>query len=365
MVTRKRPHTVSPDRLRDRFKGFTKISKFILLLMMTVSVLRTGVSAESKISSNLILDKSEVGGKVAINDINSMENEKKVRRVKVRGGRKLRHYYPVKDGKQEPNSFTTVSVESKDTTASTSTTTSSTSTSTLSTTTTNNYQLMTMLSTSKPSYVNIIRNTGASIDATQTPLFNIEQEDSSPANRESLEERSEFSRKLPASNDDDVKGDEDKPAVMQSRTSSRLLYPPAIKSTATPGGSTSYMTALTPEFNHVSWLTHPSSTPPPLTLGKMFGLTESNNEVNYQTNFKTFKSSDSKSFNSHSPSKPTRNKNHSFFQLGKKYPSPTSKPPQKQIHITTVTSIKDPVSHFGLKKSKPSPSKKRQFVSIF
>ena len=45
-----------------------------------------------------------------------------------------------------------------------------------------------------------------------------------------------------------------------------------------------------------------------------------NNEVNYQTNFKTFKSSDSKSFNSHSPTKPKRNKNHSFFQLGKKYP---------------------------------------------
>ena len=343
MVKRRGPHTVPPQKL------LSKISKIIVFQILTVIVM--GASAESKISS-IMLGKSEIAGKLPVNEINFMEKEKKVRRVKMRGGKKARNYYPIKDGSGTENSISTESVENKVTTMSPATTT--TPNTTFSTTTTDNYQLMTMLSTSKPSYVNIIRNTGVSTNTTQTqPLFNIEQEDSSPANRELLEDRTEFSRRLPASDNDD-EDEDDEP--MQSRTSSRLLFPPAIKSTASP---TSYMTALTPEFNHVSWLTHPSSTsstPATFSLGKMFGLTES--EVNYQTNFKTFKSSDSSS-------KTKYIKNHSFFQMGKKQQLTTTKPPQKQIHITTVSSLKDPVAHFGFKKTTTPVSKKRQFVSIF
>ena len=338
-----------PQKLLDTRWGFSKISKIIVFQILTVLVM--GASAEGKISS-IMLGKSEIAGKLPVNEINFMEKENKVRRVKMRGGKKARNYYPINNRRSTENSIATVSVENKVTTMSPEAT--STRTSTFPTTTTDNYQLMTMLSTSKPSYVNIIRNTGVITNTTQTPLFNIEQEDSSPANRELLEDRTEFSRKLPASDNDDEDDDDDRP--MQSRTSSRLLFPPAIKSTASP---TSYMTSLTPEFNHVSWLTHPSSTsstPPPFSLGKMFGLTES--EVNYQTNFKTFKSSDSSS-------KTKYIKNHSFFQMGKKQLLTTTKPPQKQIHITTVSSIKDPVVHFGFKKTRTPVSKKRQFVSIF
>ena len=347
MVKRRRHHTVPPKNLCDKYWTLSKKSKILVLLILTVIVM--GASAESKISS-IMLGKSEIAGKLPVNEINFIEREKKVRRVKIRGGKRPRNYYPIKDGKANDKSRTTESGENKATTMSTTTSTTITtvtSTSTVSSTTTDNYQLMTVLSTSKPSYVNIIRNTGVSTNITQTSMFNIEQEDSSPANRELLEERTEFSRRLPGSDDED-----DKP--MQSRTSSRLLFPPAIKSTASP---TSYITALTPEFNHVSWLTHPSSTSPPISLGKMFGLTE--NEVNYQTNFKTFKSTDSSSKTK------TYFKNHSFFQMGGKQKLTTSKPPQKQIHITTVSSIKDPVAHFGFKKTTTPVNRKRQFVSVF
>lgn len=350
MVKRRRHHTVPHKKLCDKYWTLSKISKVIVLLILTVIVM--GASAESKISS-VMLGKSEIAGKLPVNEINFIEKEKKVRRVKMRGGKRPRNYYPIKDGKGNDNSITTESVENKATTRPTTTATTTvtvTSTSTVSSTRTDNYQLMTVLSTNKPSYVNIIRNTGVSTNITQTPLFNIEQEDSSPANRELLEDRTEYSRRLPGSDDDDE--EDDKP--MQSRTSSRLLFPPAIKSTASP---TSYITALTPEFNHVSWLTHPSSTSPPFSLGKMFGLTES--EVNYQTNFKTFKSTDSSSKTK------TYFKNHSFFQMGEKQHLTTSKPPQKQIHITTVSSIKDPVAHFGFKKTTTPVTRKRQFVNVF
>ena len=51
--------------------------------------------------------------------------------------------------------------------------------------------------------------------------------------------------------------------------------------------------------------------------------------------------------------------------MGKKQHLTTSKPPKKQIHITTVSSLKDPVEHFGFRKTTTPVSKKRQFVSIF
>ena len=358
MVKRRRPPNVPPKKLLDTYWGFSKISKLIVLLILT-SVIVMGASAESKISSIMIgMDKSEIGGKFHVNEINFEGKEKKVRRVKLKGGKKKRNYFPITEVKINNDPITTLSVASKATTMSTSTTsTASTSTSTLSTTPTptdDNYQLMTVLSTSKPSYVNIIRNTGVITNTTQTPLFNI-QEDSSPSNHDLLEDRTEFSRGLPASDDDD-QDDDDRP--MQSRTSSRLLFPPAIKSTASP---TSYMTSLTPEFNHVSWLTHPSSTPPPFSLGKMFGFTES--EVDYQTNFKTFKSSDP-SVKRHSTPKPKYFKNHSFFQMGEKQHLTTSKPPLKKIHVTTVSSIKSPDALFGFKKTTTPVSQKRQFVSM-
>ena len=85
-----------PKKLCDKYWTLSKISEIIVLLILTVIVM--GASAESKISS-IMLGKSEIAGKLPVNEINFIEREKKVRRVKIRGGKRPRNYYPIKDGR--------------------------------------------------------------------------------------------------------------------------------------------------------------------------------------------------------------------------------------------------------------------------
>ena len=82
-----------PKKLLDTYWGFSKISKLIVLLILT-SVIVMGASAESKISSIMIgMDRSEIGGKFHVNEINFEGKEKKVRRVKLKGDKKKRNYF--------------------------------------------------------------------------------------------------------------------------------------------------------------------------------------------------------------------------------------------------------------------------------
>ena len=289
-----------------------------------------------------------------------------VKRVRSRGERKQRNYFPVQDGtSSRQNSVSTTAVDSKWTPITTTTaTTASLSTSTHSTTPGPNNTLLETLPVTKPSYVNIIRNAKASTVATNVSnvsLFNVNEE------QFAISDREEFSRKLPTSdNDDDA---DSQPSVSLSRTSSRLLFPPSIKRpppspTPTPASTRSYTTtsnpvsyfnAATPEFNHVSYLTHPTkvetlqlTTPSPGLMGTPFGYTKQTDDDiwddrrRFQTKF--YEENPSNSVNM-IPQPPTRSKpikNHSFFHMGRAHSPATASTTTARPVTTTKTATARP-----------------------
>ena len=216
------------------------------------------------------------------------------------------------------------------------------------------------LPVTKPSYVNIIRNAKASTVATNVSnvsLFNVNEE------QFAISDREEFSRKLPTSdNDDDA---DSQPSVSLSRTSSRLLFPPSIKrpppspspapastrSFTTTSNPVSYFNAATPEFNHVSYLTHPTkvdtlqlTTPSPGLMGTPLGYTKQTDDGmwddrrRFQTKF--FEESNSVNMIPQPPTRSKPIKNHSFFHMGRALsPAParpvtTTARPQHQAEIS-------------------------------
>ena len=320
-----------------------------------------------------------------------------VKRVRSRGEGKQRNYFPVQDEtSSRQNAVSTKAVDSKWTPITTTTATTaspSTSTSTHSTTPGPNNTLLETLPVTKPSYVNIIRNAKASTVATNVSnvsLFNVNEEQFATSDRE------EFSRKLPTSdNDDDA---DSQPSVSLSRTSSRLLFPPSIKRpppspTPTPASTRSYTTtsnpvsyfnAATPEFNHVSYLTHPTkvdtlqlTTPSPGLMGTPFSYTKQTDEGmwddrrRFQTKF--YEENPSNSVNM-IPQPPTRSKpikNHSFFHMGRAH-SPATAATTTARPVTTTTTTARPQHQAEISKQfldddirvRGPFHEDRQFVSV-
>ena len=100
----------------------------------------------------------------------------------------------------------------------------------------------------------------------------------------------DFSRKLPSPDHSTVRGLD---KIIAARTSSRTLFPTdrrtySVSSPTTSPASarstphpTSYFTATTPEFNHISFLTHPSK----LSTSVRENNRKSFNDGHFQTNF--------------------------------------------------------------------------------
>ena len=110
--------------------------------------------------------------------------------------------------------------------------------------------------------------------------------------------------------------------MTNSRTSSRLLYPPDIKRTSssvlssTTPHPVSFITTATPEYNHISYLTHPKE------------------KESYQTRFDNFQNI---VFTTKSPTKTS--KSHTFFQMGRV----ETKPNQPKIDQKEPSDVQSPV----------------------
>ena len=335
-------------------------------------------------------------------------SKKSIIRVRARGERKLkRNYYPVKVKKTSmkstnKNYLSTKAVDEKTTTMST-TTSKTTSTTTINTTTTLSTSTTTttpkLLLTNRLSYVDINRDNQENISDDKSFA---DQQETLIVNRDL-----DFSRKLPPISSISSSF---QPSVSNARTSSRLLYPPSIKrhSNAYPSPSSSpslfpssttassvsrfsptanpfsFFTATTPEFNHVSYLTHPNNV-------DTIKLTTPSSETSragvfgpeferFQTNFRII--------GTVSPSpKPSRAKNiksHSFFQMGHSHQSTTTKrsvaatttynPPARSFSNTFSTTLKpkkhkkkhSSISKYHASTTTPRTSfhEERQFVSL-
>ena len=159
--------------------------------------------------------------------------------------------------------------------------------------------------------------------------------------------RDGISRRLPTLN-------REHPSVVP-RTSSRLLYPPAIKMKSSPNVPTStphpvsYLNSATPEYNHVSYLTHPNE----LDLIKI--TTANPGKFGSKKNFQ--KKSDY--YTKHRSKKQFKSKtipglvNHAYFNMGSDqgYKSQTK----------DTTPFHKPIQN---KKSSHSAPVERQIVSV-
>ena len=153
----------------------------------------------------------------------------------------------------------------------------------------------------------------------------------------------DFSRKLPSNRQSSVRGLDN---ISAGRTSSRTLFPTerrtySVYSPTTSSASkrttpspTSYFNAKTPEFNHVSFLTHPSqlSTKSSVTTTVRDNNRKSFDSGDFQTNFaqQIINAVDDIIVGSQDEKTDTRNsripKNgfHSFFKMGSPLPASTT-----------------------------------------